>query len=427
MIISDYMTKVGQQSVKASAELKSLSTKAKDNLLLSIAENIRNEKDKIITANNEDLNLAKKNKMPKAMLNRLMLDSDRIEGIAKSVEEIVKLPDPIGKNLYETERPNGLIINRISVPLGVIGIIYESRPNVTVDASVLCIKAGNVVILRGGSESFNSNACLTSVIQSALIKNNLDKDIVQCVETTDRAAVDYMLAEMSDTIDVIIPRGGKGLVKKVQDKAKVPVIGHLEGICHIYVNKSANLNTAIQVIHNAKLRRTEICGAAETLLIDREYAKDNLDKIITNLYEGGCEIRGDIFSKEIDSRILLADEKDWSTEYLDAIISIKLVENIDEAIDHIAKYGSGHTESIIAENKDVADKFLSLVDSAIVMHNASTQFADGGEFGLGAEIGISTGRLHARGPVGLEGLTTYKYIVKAVSYTHLTLPTTPYV
>ena len=412
MIISDYMTKVGQQSVKASAELKSLSTKAKDNLLLSIAENIRNEKDKIITANNEDLNLAKKNKMPKAMLNRLMLDNDRIESIAKSVEEIVKLPDPIGKNLYETERPNGLIINRISVPLGVIGIIYESRPNVTVDASVLCIKAGNVVILRGGSESFNSNACLTSVIQSALIKNNLDKDIVQCVETTDRAAVDYMLAEMSDTIDVIIPRGGKGLVKKVQDKAKVPVIGHLEGICHIYVNKSANLNTAIQVIHNAKLRRTEICGAAETLLIDREYAKDNLDKIITNLYEGGCEIRGDIFSKEIDSRILLADEKDWSTEYLDAIISIKLVENIDEAIDHIAKYGSGHTESIIAENKDVADKFLSLVDSAIVMHNTSTQFADGGEFGLGAEIGISTGRLHARGPVGLEGLTTYKYIVK---------------
>ena len=412
MIISDYMTKVGQQSVKASAELKSLSTKAKDNLLLSIAENIRNEKDKIITANQKDLNLAQKNKMPKAMLNRLMLDNDRIESIAKSVEEIVKLPDPIGKNLYETERPNGLIINRISVPLGVIGIIYESRPNVTVDASVLCIKAGNVVILRGGSESFNSNACLTSVIQSALIKNNLDKDIVQCVETTDRAAVDYMLAEMSDTIDVIIPRGGKGLVKKVQDKAKVPVIGHLEGICHIYVNKSANLNTAIQVIHNAKLRRTEICGAAETLLIDREYAKDNLDKIITNLYEGGCEIRGDIFSKEIDSRILLADEKDWSTEYLDAIISIKLVENIDEAIDHIAKYGSGHTESIIAENKDVADKFLSLVDSAIVMHNTSTQFADGGEFGLGAEIGISTGRLHARGPVGLEGLTTYKYIVK---------------
>ena len=386
MIISDYMTKVGQQSVKASAELKSLSTKAKDNLLLSIAENIRNEKDKIITANNEDLNLAKKNKMPKAMLNRLMLDSDRIEGIAKSVEEIVKLPDPIGKNLYETERPNGLIINRISVPLGVIGIIYESRPNVTVDASVLCIKAGNVVILRGGSESFNSNAYLTSVIQSALIKNNLDKDIVQCVKTTDRAAVDYMLAEMSDTIDVIIPRGGKGLVKKVQDKAKVPVIGHLEGICHIYVNKSANLNTAIQVIHNAKLRRTEICGAAETLLIDREYAKDNLDKIITNLYEGGCEIRGDIFSKEIDSRILLADEKDWSTEYLDAIISIKLVENIDEAIDHIAKYGSGHTESIIAENKDVADKFLSLVDSAIVMHNASTQFAVEENLDLGQKL-----------------------------------------
>ena len=276
--------------------------------------------------------------------------------------------------------------------------------------NLICLKKDLSILL---DKAKNKNITIAnSPKKPAPSNSNFSGPEIPDVETTDRAAVDYMLAEMGDTIDVIIPRGGKGLVKKVQDKAKVPVIGHLEGICHIYVNKSANLNTAIQVIHNAKLRRTEICGAAETLLIDREYAKDNLDKIITNLYEGGCEIRGDIFSKEIDSRILLADEKDWSTEYLDAIISIKLVENIDEAIDHIAKYGSGHTESIIAENKDVADKFLSLVDSAIVMHNASTQFADGGEFGLGAEIGISTGRLHARGPVGLEGLTTYKYIVK---------------
>ena len=277
---------------------------------------------------------------------------------------------------------------------------------------MLCIKAGNVAILRGGSESFNSNACLTKAIQSALIKNNLNKDIIQFVETTDRIAVDYMLAEMIDTIDVIVPRGGKGLVKKVQDMAKVPVIGHLEGICHIYVDKSANLDTAIKIIHNAKLRRTEICGAAETLLIDEEYARDNLDTIVTDLHNGGCEVRGDILSKKIDDRILLAEEKDWSTEYLDAIISIKLVKNIDEAIKHITKYGSGHTESIITENQELAEKFLNLVDSAIVMHNASTQFADGGEFGLGAEIGISTGRLHARGPVGLEGLTTYKYTVK---------------
>ena len=412
MIISNYMTNIGRQAVKASADLKSLSTKDKNNLLLSIAESIRNEKDKIILANQEDISLAEKNNTPKVMINRLMLNNERIESIAESVEDIVKLPDPVGKTLYETKRPNGLMITRVSVPLGVIGIVYESRPNVTVDASVLCIKAGNVAILRGGSESFNSNTCLTKAIQSALIKNNLNKDIIQFVETTDRVAVDYMLAEMIDTIDVIVPRGGKGLVKKVQDMAKVPVIGHLEGICHIYVDKSANLDTAIKIIHNAKLRRTEICGAAETLLIDEEYARDNLDTIVTDLHNGGCEVRGDILSKKIDDRILLAEEKDWSTEYLDAIISIKLVKNIDEAIKHITKYGSGHTESIITENQELAEKFLNLVDSAIVMHNASTQFADGGEFGLGAEIGISTGRLHARGPVGLEGLTTYKYTVK---------------
>ena len=299
---------------------------------------------------NGDINLAKKNNTSKVMINRLMLDNERIENIAKSVEDIVKLSDPVGRVLYETKRPNGLIINRVSVPLGVIGIIYESRPNVTVDASVLCIKAGNVAILRGGSESFNSNTSLIKAIQLALTKNDLNKDTIQLVETVDRAAVDYMLAEMTDTIDVIVPRGGKGLVKKVQDMARVPIIGHLEGICHIYVNNSANLETALKIIHNAKLRRTEICGAAETLLIDQAYAKDNLNKIVTNLHEGGCEIRGDIASQEIDNRILHANEVDWSTEYLDAIISIKSVNGVEEAKDHILKYGTMHTDSIITNN-----------------------------------------------------------------------------
>ena len=412
MIIKDYMQEVGLKSLDASYELQALNTNEKNDLLLTIAKSIRNKQEQIIKANIEDINLAKQNSLPEAMINRLMLDKERIEIIAKSVEEIVKLPDPVGQTLFETKRPNGLEINRVSVPLGIIGIIYESRPNVTVDASVLCVKAGNVVILRGGKESYNSNIILTEAIQSAFLEKNLNKNIVQFVETVDRAAVDYMLAEMSDTIDVIVPRGGKGLVKKVQDMAKVPVIGHLDGICHIYVNNSANPKIAIDIIHNAKLRRTEICGAAETLLIDKEYAEKNLPDIVSDLHQSGCEIRGDSLSQKLDSRILNANESDWETEYLDAIISLKLVDGIDDAIKHIAKYGSGHTESIITENSEIAKKFLNKVDSAIVMHNASTQFADGGEFGLGAEIGIATGRLHARGPVGLEGLTTYKYIVK---------------
>ena len=406
------MQEVGLKSLDASYELQALNTNEKNDLLLTIAKSIRNKQEQIIKANIEDINLAKQNSLPEAMINRLMLDKERIEIIAKSVEEIVKLPDPVGQTLFETKRPNGLEINRVSVPLGIIGIIYESRPNVTVDASVLCVKAGNVVILRGGKESYNSNIILTEAIQSAFLEKNLNKNIVQFVETVDRAAVDYMLAEMSDTIDVIVPRGGKGLVKKVQDMAKVPVIGHLDGICHIYVNNSANPKIAIDIIHNAKLRRTEICGAAETLLIDKEYAEKNLPDIVSDLHQSGCEIRGDSLSQKLDSRILNANESDWETEYLDAIISLKLVDGIDDAIKHIAKYGSGHTESIITENSEIAKKFLNKVDSAIVMHNASTQFADGGEFGLGAEIGIATGRLHARGPVGLEGLTTYKYIVK---------------
>ena len=327
------------------------------------------------------------------------------------VEDIVKLPDPIGKTLYETKRPNGLMIARVSVPLGVIGIVYESRPNVTVDASVLCIKAGNVAILRGGSESFNSNVCLAKAIQSALIKNNLNKDINQFVETTDRIAVDYMLAEMIDTIDVIVPRGGKSLVKRVQDEARIPVIGHLEGICHVYVHKSAKLYISKEVILNSKMRRTGICGAAETILIDRDVAPIFLKELIDNLIDAGCEVRGDEEVRGYSKTVIPSNDADWSTEYLDAIISCKIVNDVSEAIEHIENFGSGHTDSIIAEDSLAVTTFIKNVDSAIVMHNTSTQFADGGEFGMGAEIGIATGRIHARGPVGAMQLTSYKYVV----------------
>jgi len=298
------------------------------------------------------------------------------------------------------------------VPLGVVGIIYESRPNVTVDASILCLKSGNSVILRGGSESFNSNLQLVKSMQKACNNIGLDKNIIQFIETTDRSAVDYMLSKMSDYIDVVVPRGGKGLVKKVQESAKIPVIGHLDGICHIYVDESSDPSTASKIVTNAKLRRTSICGAAETVLIDEKCLDSHLPKIINDLKSGGCEIRGDKRCKEKFNEVILASDDDWKTEYLDAIISIRVVNGVEDAIDHIEKYGSGHTESIVSENKDNVEQFLNSVGSAIVMHNTSTQFADGGEFGLGAEIGIATGKLHARGPVGLEGLTTYKYIVR---------------
>ena len=305
-----------------------------------------------------------------------------------------------------------MVVERISVPLGVIGIIYESRPNVTVDATVLCMKAGNSVILRGGSECFNTNTALVNSMRNAFKLNSFNENIIQYIETTDRAAVDFMLAEMTNFIDVIVPRGGKGLVKKVQDTAKIPVIGHLDGICHIYVDKSSKPSEASKIVENAKLRRTGICGAAETLLVDSDCIDTHLSEIIKSLSDGGCEIRGDEICKEKFPNIKIATEEDWKTEYLDAIISIKIVNGIDDALNHISKYSSGHTESIISENRTNIEKFLNSVESAIVMHNASTQFADGGEFGLGAEIGIATGKLHARGPVGLEGLTTYKYVVR---------------
>jgi glutamate-5-semialdehyde dehydrogenase len=411
MNIETYLNQLGENSVIASNKIKSLTLDEKNALLESISKSIIEDRSDIIKANDKDVSEAQE-KLSKSMIDRLQLNEERIDGIIQSIETVISLPDPIGNILFTNTRPNGMKVERVSVPLGVVGIIYESRPNVTVDASILCLKSGNSVILRGGSESFNSNLQLVKSMQKACSNIGLDKNIIQFIETTDRSAVDYMLSKMSDYIDVVVPRGGKGLVKKVQESAKIPVIGHLDGICHIYVDESSDPSTASKIVTNAKLRRTSICGAAETVLIDEKCLDSHLPKIINDLKSGGCEIRGDERCKEKFNEVILASDDDWKTEYLDAIISIRVVNGVEDAIDHIEKYGSGHTESIVSENKDNVEQFLNSVGSAIVMHNASTQFADGGEFGLGAEIGIATGKLHARGPVGLEGLTTYKYIVR---------------
>jgi len=411
MNIETYLNQLGENSVIASNKIKSLTLDEKNSLLESISKSIIEDRSDIIKANDKDI-IEAQEKLSKSMIDRLQLNEERIDGIIQSIETVISLPDPIGNILFTNTRPNGMKVERISVPLGVVGIIYESRPNVTVDASILCLKSGNSVILRGGSESFNSNLQLVKSMQKACGNIGLDKNIIQFIETTDRSAVDYMLSKMSDYIDVVVPRGGKGLVKKVQESAKIPVIGHLDGICHIYVDESSDPSTASNIVTNAKLRRTSICGAAETVLIDEKCLNSHLPKIINDLKSGGCEIRGDERCKEKFNEVILASDDDWKTEYLDAIISIRVVKGVEDAIDHIEKYGSGHTESIVSENKDNVEQFLNSVGSAIVMHNTSTQFADGGEFGLGAEIGIATGKLHARGPVGLEGLTTYKYIVR---------------
>ena len=411
MSINIELNTLGFESVTASKEIRSFSEDKKNKILEEIISSLEKNKKEILDANNLDIQESEKN-LSKAMIDRLLLNDERYEGIINSIKNVIALNDPVGNVLFSNQRPNGMIVERVSVPLGVIGIIYESRPNVTVDATVLCLKAGNSVILRGGSECFNTNTALVKYMQDSLSKSGVNKNIVQYINTTDRAAVDHMLSGMVDFIDVVVPRGGKGLVKKVQDTAKIPVIGHLDGICHLYVDETSDPDKASEIVTNAKLRRTGICGAAETLLIDEKCLNTHLPKIIDSLLSGGCEIRGDKACVKLSDRILPATEIDWGTEYLDAIISIKTVKNMDEAIDHIAKYGSGHTESIISENHSKVEKFLNSVNSAIVMHNASTQFADGGEFGLGAEIGIATGKLHARGPVGLEGLTTYKYIVR---------------
>ena len=379
--------------------------------LMAAAAAIRAHKTDILAANAQDMASAKDNKLSAALLDRLALDDKRVEAMAKGLEDIAALPDPVGRELARWTQPNGLDIARIATPIGVIGIIYESRPNVTADAAALCLKSGNVAILRGGSESARSSAAILAALREGLVAAKISPDVVQMVPTTDRAAVGMMLAGLDGAIDLIIPRGGKGLVGRVQSEARVPVLAHLEGICHVYVHQAADPKMARAIVLNAKMRRTGICGAAETLLIDRAVLKPLGLAILEDLRAAGCEIRGDAEVSATFPQAKPASEEYWRTEYLDAIISVKTVDGVEEAVRHIETYGSHHTESIVTEDKVAAERFLSALDSAIVMWNASTQFADGGEFGMGAEIGIGTGKLHARGPVGVEQLTTFKYLV----------------
>tara|TARA_B100000686_G_scaffold343177_1_gene423554 strand:- start:68 stop:1132 length:1065 start_codon:yes stop_codon:yes gene_type:complete len=347
------------------------------------------------------------------MIDRLILNNKKIAQIRNSIEEIIKFKDPLGKTLSAWKRPNDLIIKRVSIPIGVIGVVYESRPNVTSDVSALCFKTGNVVILRGGSEAFHSNKILAKLFRKALKKKNCDENCVQFIESTNRNHVDYLLSNMKNYLDVIIPRGGKSLVKKVLKKSSTSIIGHYEGLCHVYVDREADLSMSIKVVKNSKMRNVSICGAAETLLIDKMCLKTHCKPILDQLNKEGCKIIGDkIIKKFISSRIKIATEKDWKTEYLSSKISVKCVNGVKEAIDHINKYGSSHTDTIVTKNKKTAKKFLSSVKSSIAIHNASTQFADGGEFGFGAEVGISTNKLHPRGPIGIDQLTTYKYILE---------------
>ena len=409
-MIKKILKKIGKNSIISQKEIASAAHEKRNIVLKLSSEIISKNTNKIIEANKEDLLLANKAGLKESYIDRLLLDSKRISAIAESLISISTLPDPLSGKITKWERPNGLVISKQPTPLGVLGIIYESRPNVTVDAAALCIKSGNSVILRCGSDSYNSCYILSELIRDALQQCNLSKDIIQLIPSKDRDAVDYML-KMSNVIDVIIPRGGKSLVEKVQKNARVPVFSHLEGICHIYVDQFAELEKSCSVVINGKMRRTGICGATETLLVNEHIAKKFLPKICSELNEKGCEIVGDEVTKSIVPYIDLAIEEDWSTEYLAPKISIKVVGDVYDAIEHIQTFGTQHTDAIMTENEEIAKVFTNAVDSAIVLVNASTQFADGGEFGLGAEIGISTGKLHARGPVGAAQLTSFKYVV----------------
>ncbi len=408
--LHDNLLKMGKDARSASRTLALSPSKQKTQALEAIAKNIRDHQADILAANAKDIEKAKKNGMSAALVDRLLLDEKRISSIADAVHTIANLPDPVGEIMSEWKRPNGLEIQRVRTPLGVIGVIYESRPNVTADAGALCLKAGNAVILRGGSDSFLSSKAIHEAMVEGLKSAGLPEQSIQFVDTVDRDAVGELLTGLDGNIDVIVPRGGKSLVARVQKEARVPVFSHLEGLCHIYVDKSANLDMAKKIIINAKLRRTGICGAVETILVDKAIA-DKIIPVIIALQQAGCEIRvsDDLLDKIPGAK--LATEADWSTEYLDAIVSIKTVNGVEGAIDHINRYSSHHTESIIAEDKKAVDLFFKSLDSAILMHNASTQFADGGEFGFGGEIGIATGKMHARGPIGVEQLTTFQYHV----------------
>ena len=404
-----HIHELGQRARKAARGLLSATTDAKNNALREAAKALRNRKSELLEANAEDVKSVE-GKKPDSFIDRLRLTDDRIDGMAGALEEIAELPDPVGRELATFERPNGLSIERVAVPIGVIGMIYESRPNVGADASALCLKSGNAVILRGGSESRNSTRVIVECMRAGLKAAGLPEDAVQTVGTTDRNAVAALL-KADEFVDLVIPRGGRGLVELVRDQASVPTLLHLDGNCHSYVHSAADVDKAVKVIRNAKLRRTGVCGATESVVVDRSVAEAFIPKF-ADAMAGDCELRGDADAVAIDDRLKPATEEDWSTEYLDPIASVKIVDGLDEGIAWVEEHSSHHTDAIITEDANAARQFMTSIDSAIVMHNASTQFADGGEFGLGAEIGISTGRLHARGPVALEGLTTYKWIVR---------------
>jgi len=410
--IAAVMRDIGARARRAVRALALSPAAQRDTALAAMAKAVRARETGILAANAEDVAEARASGATSAFLDRLSLDGNRVAAMADGIETVRKLADPVGAVTESWTRPNGMTIERVRVPLGVIGVIYESRPNVTADAAVLCLKAGNAVILRGGSESFRSARAIHAALVAGLRAAELPEDAIQLVPTRDRAAVGLMLAGLEGNIDVIVPRGGKGLVARVQAEARVPVFAHLEGVVHVYVDKAADLAMAKEVVLNAKMRRTGVCGAAETLLVDRAAAPAMLKPLVAMLLDAGCEVRGDADVQKSDTRVKPATEEDWPAEYLDAIIAAKVIDGVDAAIAHIERYGSHHTDAIVTANEETAAKFLSEVDSAIVLHNASTQFADGGEFGFGAEIGIATGRMHARGPVGVEQLTTFKYRIR---------------
>jgi glutamate-5-semialdehyde dehydrogenase len=415
--IADVMEDIGRRAKAASGPLAIASPQMKTKALLAMADAVLTDEAKILAANAIDLANAKQAELAESLVDRLKLDAQRIAGIAEGIRTIAELDDPVGAVIAAWERPNGLQIERVRTPLGVIGVIYESRPNVTADAGALCVKAGNAVILRGGSDSLNSSRAIHASLVRGLKQAGLPEEAIQLVPVADRAAVGAMLTGLSGAIDVIVPRGGKSLVARVQAEARVPVFAHLEGLCHIYVDQSADLEMAKSIVVNAKMRRTGICGAAETLLVDGAAAGTHLMPLLEALTEAGCEIRASAAVLKVFPALKPATEEDWSTEYLDAIISVALVDGISGAIAHIKRYSSHHTEAVIAEDPAVAERFFNEVDSAILLHNASTQFADGGEFGMGAEIGIATGKMHARGPVGVEQLTSFKYRVHGTGQT----------
>ena len=408
--MTKYMNLIGQKA--KNAVINKIDSKTKNKVLQKYISLIEKNKNSIIRANKKDIKFAIKKKLKNNLIDRLSLNYTKLNSVKNAINNIINLKDPIDNILEKWKRPNGLIIKRVSIPIGVIGVIYESRPNVTSDVSSLCFKSGNAVILRGGSEALNTNKILATLFRKALSLNKVDPNYVQFINNPNRKYVDYMLSKMNNQIDVIIPRGGKNLVKKVQDISNVPIIGHLEGICHTFVDKQANLKMATDIIYNAKLRNTSICGATETILLHKKIVKKYCNPILKKLEENNCKIIGDKYLKKFyKGKIILATQKDWSKEYLSAIVSVKCVKNLDEAIRHINKYGTMHTDCIITKNNQTAKKFIKNVKSSIAMHNASTQFADGGEFGFGGEVGISTSNLPPRGPVGLGQLISYKYEV----------------